>query len=102
MYDGYYNGLFFLQKKQIISSAKFNKSLLLSKGCAPQKGTYEVDQELGDGESFVILRPPPPGNQKITNPRGMRVSMGLTDRRKTAKNLADSRKNWNILAISRK
>ena len=28
--------------------------------------------------------------------------MGLTDRRKTAKNLADSRKNWKILAISRK
>ena len=28
--------------------------------------------------------------------------MGLTDRRKTAKNLADSRKNWKILAVSRK
>ena len=30
-----------------------------------------------------------------------RVSMGLTDRRKTAKNLADSRKNWKILTVSR-
>lgn len=32
------------------------------------KKVPEVDKELGDGESFVILRPPPPGNQKITNP----------------------------------
>ena len=32
----------------------------------------------------------------------MRVSMGLTDRRKTAKNLVDSRKNWKILTVSRK
>ena len=31
-----------------------------------------------------------------------RVSMGLTDSRKTAKNLVDSRKNWNILTVSRK
>ena len=31
-----------------------------------------------------------------------KVSMGLTDRRKTAKNLADSLKNWKILAVSRK
>ena len=30
-----------------------------------------------------------------------RVSMGLTDRRKTAKNLADSLKNWKILAVNR-
>ena len=30
------------------------------------------------------------------------VSMGLTDRRKTAKNLADSRKNWKILTVTRK
>ena len=28
--------------------------------------------------------------------------MGLTDRRKTAKNLVDSRKNWKILTFSRK
>ena len=28
--------------------------------------------------------------------------MGLTDRCKTAKNLVDSRKNWNILTVSRK
>ena len=28
--------------------------------------------------------------------------MGLTDGRKTAKNLVDSRKNWNILIGSRK
>ena len=32
----------------------------------------------------------------------MRVSMGLTDRRKTAKNLVDSRKNGKILTVSRK
>ena len=31
-----------------------------------------------------------------------RGSMGLTDRRKTAKNLVDSRKNWKILTVSRK
>ena len=31
-----------------------------------------------------------------------RVSMGLTDRRKTAKKLVDSRKNWKILTVSRK
>ena len=28
--------------------------------------------------------------------------MGLTDRRKTAQNLVDSRKNWKILTFSRK
>ena len=27
--------------------------------------------------------------------------MGLTDRRKTAKNLVNSRKNWKILTVSR-
>ena len=32
----------------------------------------------------------------------MRVSMGLTDGRKTIKNLVDSRKNWKILTVSRK
>ena len=42
----------------------------------PPKKIPEVDQELGDGESFVILRPTPPGNQKITNPRGMRGGEG--------------------------
>ena len=31
-----------------------------------------------------------------------RVLMGLTDRRKTAKNLVDSRKNWKVLTVSRK
>ena len=31
-----------------------------------------------------------------------RVSMGLTDRRKAAKNLVDSRKNWKISTDSRK
>ena len=30
------------------------------------------------------------------------VSMELTDRRKTAKNLVDSRKNWKILTVSLK
>ena len=28
--------------------------------------------------------------------------MGLTDKRKTAKNLGDSRTNWKILTVSRK
>ena len=28
--------------------------------------------------------------------------MGLTDRRKTARNLVDSRKNWKTLTVSRK
>ena len=28
--------------------------------------------------------------------------MGLTDRRKTAKNLVDSRKNWKNLTVNRK
>ena len=28
--------------------------------------------------------------------------MGLTDGRKTAKNLVDSRKNWKILTVNRK
>ena len=42
----------------------------------PPKKVPEVDQELGEGESFVILRPPPPGNQKITNPRSMRGGGG--------------------------
>ena len=45
--------------------------------------------------------------QKILNNgnvslHGRRVSMGLTDRRKTAQNLVDSRKNWKILTVSRK
>ena len=31
-----------------------------------------------------------------------RASMGLADRRKTTQNLVDSRKNWNILTVSRK
>ena len=31
-----------------------------------------------------------------------RVLMGLTDRRKTAKNLVDSPKDWKILSVSRK
>ena len=30
-----------------------------------------------------------------------RVSMGLTDRRKTAQKLVNSRKYWNILTVSR-
>ena len=30
-----------------------------------------------------------------------RVLMELTDRRKTAKNLVDRRKNWKILTVSR-
>ena len=40
-------------------------------------------------------------NGKIAN-FYQRVSMGLTDRRKKAKNLVDSRKNWKIIAVSRK
>jgi len=34
--------------------------------------------------------------------RTERVSMGLTDRRKTAKHSVDSRKNWKMLTVSRK
>ena len=38
-----------------------------------------------------------------TNPDSYKkVSMGLTDRRKTAKNLVDSRKNWKILTVQLK
>ena len=32
----------------------------------------------------------------------LRVSMVLTDRHKTTKKLVDSRKNWQILTVSRK
>ena len=32
----------------------------------------------------------------------VRVSIGLTDKRKTAKNLVDSRKHCKILTVSRK
>ena len=32
----------------------------------------------------------------------LRASMGLTDKRKTAQNLVDSRKNFKILTVSRK
>ena len=33
---------------------------------------------------------------------GKKVSMGLTDRRKTAKKLVGNPKNWKILTVSRK
>ena len=42
------------------------------------------------------------GGNRTHDLRIRRVSMGLTDRRKTAKNLVDSRKNWKILTVSRK
>ena len=32
----------------------------------------------------------------------MRISMGLTDKHKTAKNLVDRRRNWKYLTVSRK
>ena len=38
----------------------------------------------------------------VQDSRDKRVSMGLTDRRKTAKNLVDSRKTWKISTVSRK
>ena len=38
----------------------------------------------------------------MQNAPNKRVSMGLTDSRKKAKNLVDSRKNWKILTVSRK
>ena len=47
-----------------------------------------------------VFRPSPPGWGGVVP--YMRVSMGLTDRRKTAQNLVDSRKNWKILTVSRK
>ena len=34
--------------------------------------------------------------------QSMRVLMGLTDGRKTVKNLVDSRKNWKISTVNRK
>ena len=43
-----------------------------------------------------------PGNFGGSKSGISRVSMGLTDRRKTAINLVDSRKNWKILTVSRK
>ena len=43
-----------------------------------------------------------PGPSKRPVIGNMRVSMGLTVRRKTAKNLAVRRKNERILAVSRK
>ena len=39
---------------------------------------------------------------ELEQKRFERVSMGLTDRRKTAMYLVDSRKNWKILTVSRK
>ena len=39
---------------------------------------------------------------KFLDKHNMRVLMGLTDRRKTAKNVVESRKNWKILTDSRK
>ena len=38
----------------------------------------------------------------VVERRYKRVSMGLTDSRKTAKNLVDNRKTWKILTVSRK
>ena len=53
--------------------------------------------------SLRISSPFIPSSSSFLNKKGMkRVSMGLTDRRKTAKNLVDSRKNWKILTVSRK
>ena len=40
--------------------------------------------------------------KNLTSHFFLRVLMGLTDRRKTVKNLVDSRKNWKILTVSRK
>ena len=63
-----------------------------------------------NGEEFKVIcngiyRPPSDvqlGFLSYTGNIYSRVSMGLTDRRKTAKNLADSRKNGKILTVSRK
>ena len=51
-------------------------------------------------DSPPCYRPSATGKQK-SHPK-VRVSMGLTVRRKTAKNLAVRRKNERILAVSRK
>ena len=40
------------------------------------------------------------GDAQVAYGPEKRVSMGLTDRRKTAKNLVDSRKNWKTLIVS--
>ena len=42
------------------------------------------------------------GNVSLHGRSFKRVSMGLTDRRKTAQNLVGSRKNWKILTVNRK
>ena len=60
------------------------------------------------GQLTLILQTSRPTNnaevwvKSRTKDLRKRVSMGLTDRRKTAKNLVHSRKNWKISTVSRK
>ena len=62
-------------------------------------------QFLSEMLSLILLENSFQFNEKDylqTRETTMKVSMGLTDRRKTAKNLVDSRKNGKILTVSRK
>ena len=61
------------------------------------------DEHVGAGQDFYGTEAYA-GNKKFNSFSApfMRVSMGLTVRRKTAKNLAVRRKNERILAVSRK
>ena len=60
----------------------------------------KINEKVGTTENIVLKRINK-FQKKIPRPV-KRVSMGLTDRRKTAKNLVDSRKNGKILTVSLK
>ena len=58
---------------------------------------YEAEERINRSKQFGK-----PGEPPSFYVRYMRVSMGLTVSRKTAKNLTVRRKNWKILTVSRK
>ena len=64
----------------------------------------EIDQALTVAPLIQVnlFQPPPKASKGEGWGKEKRVSMGLTDRRKTAQNLVDSRKNWKFLTVSRK
>ena len=75
------------------------KNLDLIEAANESRVVINVLQEERDDD--IVWEYPGVG-RAVWNSQGKRVSMGLTDRRKTAKNLFDSRKNWKILTVSRK